>query len=306
MSKDPAGAAAARGDKIGVGIASILVAVFFFSIADAIAKWLGQDYEAAQIVFLRYLFGLIPVAVIVWLGGGGIAALRTRRPLAQGLRALLIFCALLSFFTGLRSLPLAEAIAMAFTAPLWVTALSVPVLRETVGPRRWAAVIVGFVGALIIIRPGTEAFRYEALYILVSALCFALAMLLTRRIAPTETNVAILAYTTLGAALASAPIMPFVWQAPAAEDLLLFLLIGLVGSTAAYFIIVAYRNAPAAVIAPFDYTALIWGSILGWVIWREQPDPLVWAGAIVIALAGIYITRREAAAGRAAAKPPTR
>lgn len=305
MSEDPAGAAAAGGDKVGVGIASILVAVFFFAIADAIAKWLGQDYEAAQIVFLRYLFGLIPVAAIVWFGGGGLAALRTRRPLAHGLRALLIFCALLSFFTGLRALPLAEAIAMAFTAPLWVTALSVPILGETVGPRRWAAVTVGFIGALIIIRPGTDAFRFEALYILVSALSFALAMLLTRRIAPTETNVAILAYTTLGAALASAPIMPFVWQSPAA-DLPLFLLIGLVGGTAAYFVIAAYRHAPAAVVAPFDYTALIWGSILGWIIWREQPEPLVWAGAIVIALSGVYITRREAAAGRPSAPRTTR
>jgi drug/metabolite transporter (DMT)-like permease len=287
----PGGAPAA--DRIGLGIASILAAVFFFAIADALAKWLGQTYEPVQIVFLRYAFGLIPVALLVW-HGGGLAALRTRRPVMHGLRALVIFTALLLLFTGLRHLPLAEAISVAFTAPLFVTALSGPLLGERVRARHWAAVLVGFLGALIVMRPGTGAFQAESLFVLASALCFALTALITRRLSRSESSVAMLAYTTIGAGLASLPIMPFVWRPPAPDDLWLFLAIGLIGGTAGYFVIQAYSNAPPAIIAPFDYTALIWAAILGWIVWQERPEPAVWLGAAIIAASGLYITHREA------------
>jgi drug/metabolite transporter (DMT)-like permease len=291
MTQEPPDIAPAR-DRVGVGIASILLAVFFFSIVDATAKWLGRDYEPVQIVFLRYAFGLLPVAVLVW-RGGGLRALRTRRPGLHALRALLVFLALFTFFSGLRRMPLAEAIAVAFTAPLFVTALSAPLLAEPVGARRWSAVVIGFIGALIMIRPGAAGFRVEALWILAAALSFALAMLLTRRMTRSETNVAMLAYTTLGAGLVSLPLMPFVWRTPAGGDVWLFGLVGLLGGFAAYFVIAAYRHAPAALVAPFEYTALVWGAILGWILWREQPAPLIWAGAAVIVLSGLYITHRE-------------
>ncbi len=290
-------------DRIGLGIGSILLAVLFFSIMDATAKWLGQDYQPVQIVFLRFVFGLLPVALFVW-RGGGLSALRTRRPGLHALRALLIFFALFTFFSGLPRMPLADAIAFAFTAPLFVTALSVPVLGEPVGRRRWAAVLVGFAGALVMVQPGTSGFRFEALWILASALCFAFAMLLTRRMARSETNVAMLAYSTLGAGLLALPLMPFLWKTPAGGDIWLFVLIGLVGGTAAYFIIVAYRNAPAALVAPFEYTALVWAAILGWIIWREQPQPMVWLGAAVIMLSGLYITHRETALARPGVSNP--
>lgn len=297
MTNRPSSIAEPGTERIGVGIASILVAVLFFAIMDATAKWLGQDYEPVQIVFLRHVFGLMPVAAFVW-RGGGLRVLKTRRPGLHALRALLVFVALLTFILGLRRLPLAEAIAFAFTAPLFVTALSMPVLGEPVGARRWGAVLVGFAGALLMTRPGTAGFRIEALWILASALCFALAMLLTRRMARSETNVAMLAYSTLGAGLVGLPLMPFVWRAPAGGDIWLFVLIGLVGGTAAYFVIMAYRNAPAALVAPFEYTALVWGAILGWILWREQPAPVVWLGAAVIILSGLYVTHREAAGAR--------
>ncbi|MDJ0611400.1 MAG: DMT family transporter [Kiloniellales bacterium] len=282
------------------GIAAVCCAVFGFSVADTLAKWLGQEgFTSFQIVFFRYLFGLLPVAVFVW--HAGFAALRTRRPLAHGLRACLLFVALSCFFAGLNYLPLAEAIAIAFLAPLFTTALSRPVLGEPVGPRRWGAVLFGFAGALIMLRPGTAAFQPEALLIVASALCFSSAMLLTRRIAPTETNVAILAYSTLGAGLASLPFQAFVWQPPEPGHLWVFLTLGLIGGVAAYFMIVAYRNAPAAVIAPFDYTAMIWGALFGWVFWQERPEAIVILGAVLIAAAGLYITRREAKLGRQSA-----
>ena len=292
MSTEPAPGGAPTADRIGLGIASIMAAVFCFSIADALAKWLGQTYEPVQIVFLRYFFGMIPAALLVW-HGGGLGVLRTRRPVMHGLRALLVFTALLLLFSGLRRLPLAEAISVFFTVPLFVTALSGPVLGEPVRPRRWAAVLVGFLGALIVIRPGTGAFQAASLYVLASAICFAGMALITRRMSRTETSAALLTYTTLGAGLASLPIVPFVWHPPEPGDLWLFLAIGLIGGTAAYFVIQAFRNAPPAIISPFDYTALIWAALFGWIVWQERPDPAVWLGAAIIAASGLYITHRE-------------
>jgi drug/metabolite transporter (DMT)-like permease len=292
-------------DRIGLGIGSILAAFFIFSIVDGTAKWLGQAYEPVQIVFFAHLFALIPIAVFVW-RNGGLASLRTRRPLAHALRGGLLFATMLLFFTALRGLPLAEAIAVAFTSPLFITALSGPLLGEAVGVRRWAAVIIGFMGALIMVRPGTEAFRPEALLVLTSAFIAALVMLLTRRLTRTETNVALLTYTTVIAGLASLPFAVLAWQAPGSGDLGLFAVVGIGTGSGHYLLVLAYRNAPAAVVAPFDYTKLIWASIFGWLLWRDSPEPAVWIGAAIVAGAGVYITRREMALGRGAREAATR
>ena len=118
-------------------------------------------------------------------------------------------------------------------------------------------------------------------------------MLLTRRMARTETSVAMVTYTSLVAGIASLPFLGFVWRSPGAEDVGLFAVVGIVGGIAAYLLVIAYRNAPAAVIAPFDYTSMIWASLLGWMLWREAPEPAIWIGAAIIALSGIYITHRK-------------
>ena len=299
------------GDHIARGIGCDLTAVICFALVDVLAKWLGEAYPAVQILFFRYFFGLLPVAVFVWLSGG-LSSLRTRRLPMHLLRASLLFVALLLFFEALQSLPLADAIAVAFTAPLFVTALAGPLLGERVGPRRWGAVIFGFLGALIMVQPGSAAFRPEALLVLGSAFAFSLLVTLTRRMTRTETNVALLTYSTLFAGAWSLPFLPFVWQPPAGEDLKFFVLIGLIGGVAAFFVIQAYRHAPVSVLAPFDYTALIWGALLGWLIWREAPGVEVWIGAAIVTAAGVYIARRETGApGRGsgpsanpAARPP--
>ena len=220
----------------------MLAGVFFFSIVDATAKWLGQSYAPVQIVFFQHFFGLIPVAVLVW-RSGGLSSLRTRRPLVHALRGSLLFASMLLFFTALRGLPLAEAIAVTFTLPLFITALSGPLLGEAVGVRRWAAVIIGFMGALIMVRPGTDAFRPEALLVLTSAFIAALAMLLTRRLTRTETDVALVTYTTVIGGLASLPFLVLAWQAPSPGDLGLFALVGIGGGSGAYLLVVAFRNA---------------------------------------------------------------
>lgn len=285
-------------ERTPLGIAFIVASFLGFSMSDAMAKWLGQSFSPVEIVFFRHLFGMLPAAAIVWRVGGW-ASLRTTRPWLHVGRALLLFIAFLAFIWGLTGLPFAEAVAISFTAPLFITALSGPLLGEAVGIRRWSAVAAGFVGMLIMLRPGTDAFSLPAALVLVSALAFALAMLLTRRMARTESNAAMLVYTSIGGMLLCLPVLPLVWQAPLGGDLGNFAFLGIVGGSAAYLMIAAHRHAPAVVLAPYVYTELVWAAIIGWLVWREVPDAGVWLGALVIVLAGIYIAHREARLGKA-------
>ena len=281
-------------ERVGIGLAAIVGAVFLGSVADASAKWFGtQGYAPTQVVFMRYLFGLIPMTV--FLCHSGLGALYTRRPGLHMFRALLGFGSIYFFFWGVTLMPLAEAMAISFTAPLFTTALSRLVLGEHVGIRRWSAVAVGFVGALVVIRPDIEAFRLEAALVIASAFVYALAMIMTRRMSRTETNVAIFTYTTIGAGLISTPFLLLSWHTPSLPHLALFSVFGVIEGCASFLLIIAYRNVVAAVAAPFDYTALVWGAIFGWILWGENPDATVWIGAGIIALAGIYIARRESA-----------
>ncbi len=282
-----------RGEQVALrGVAAISIGVFLFAATDAGAKWLGgRGIHAGEIVFFRYLFGLIPVAIALLLTGT--AGLRTKRPLAHFVRALLMCSAILLFFWGLAYVPLAEAIAVAFSAPLFITALSMPVIGEPVGRHRWAAVAVGFVGMLIILRPGSGVFQVEMLFIIGSAFVFSLAVLMTRLITATETNTAIFTYTTLVSLAAITPLAAANWTPPGLAELAVMGAIGLVGGTAHFLVIIAYRHAPAAVNATFEYSALIWATLWGWALWRETPDTFTLAGAAIIVAAGLYITHRE-------------
>ncbi len=289
--------AAGTQDRIGLGIAGVLIGMFAVSIMDALAKWLGAGYPIAELVFFRYVFALPPALFILWQQRGGRASLALRWKTGHILRAIFALGATYTFFLGLRYLPLAEAISIAFSAPLLVTALSVPILGERVGPRRWAAVVVGFVGVLVMTRPGAGAFRPEALYILAAALCYALTMLVTRRLARSDTTPAIMLSSICISILLSGLALPFGWRTPDAMDFLLLAALGLVGGIGMYFMTQAYRYAPAAVIAPFDYTALLWGTLFGWLVWHELPGANVWLGAAIVIASGLYIVHRETRAG---------
>ncbi len=292
-SKNTSGVHNSGVDNIGLGITAVCFAVFLGSVADASAKWFGtQGYLATQVVFLRYVFGLIPVVFFVYRSGAG--ALYTKRYGMHIVRSFLGFCSILSFFWGITMMPLAEAIAISFTAPLFTTALSVPMLGERVGPRRWAAVGIGFLGALVIIQPGTDAFQPVALVLTLSAFLYACMLNLTRRLSATETNVAMFTYTTIIAGLLSAPLLVLGWQTPSDIHWLMFSGFGIVEGLASFLLIIAYRNMPAAVGAPFDYTSLVWATLFGWLLWQDTPGMIVLVGSSIIILSGIYIARREA------------
>jgi drug/metabolite transporter (DMT)-like permease len=280
------------GETTARGLLAMGVAVFFFSISDAAAKWLGlRGIHAGEIVFFRYLFGLVPMGIAIWLTRG--EGLATQRPLLHLVRALCMCGSLFLFFWGLAYVPLAEAIAIGFTAPIFITALSIPILGERVGPHRWAAVAVGFAGMLVIVQPGAEGFKPQALLIVAAAIVFSFAVLITRRMTASETNTAIFTYTTLVALCAMAPLAAMTWQSPQAIELGVLAMLGLVGGFAHFLVIVAYRHAAASVNASFEYTALVWGTIWGWVLWQETPGPATWIGAAIIVASGIYITVRE-------------
>jgi len=286
-------------DNLLLGIGAMLLGMVLVTVMDATAKWLGEGYPISQVVFFRNLFALPPILLAAWLGGGGWRGLATRQWRLHLLRGCAVLLAIYTFFWGLRFLPLAEAVALAFLAPLFVASLSVPLLGETVGPRRWAAVGVGFLGMLVMLRPGAEVFRWEALLPAAAAFGYALAMILTRRLSRQDSNAAIVFWGTLLGCLVSALFLPFAWRTPPLADLGLLAMMGVVGSLSMYVLTVAYRAAPAAVVAPFEYSALLWGVLLGWLIWRELPDAWVWAGTAVIVAAGLYILHREQRAASA-------
>ena len=282
---------------VAQGLLAMWVAVASFSIADAVGKWGGgEGFAAVQIVFFRYLFGLIPLAMVLW--WSGLEAVRTARPWAHVLRALLLSAALALFFWGLKYVPLADGIAVAFTAPLFITALSVPMLGERVGPARWLAVLVGFAGMLVIVQPGSDTFKPEMAIIVASAFVFALGITYTRKLSRTETVAGMFTWTTLVSLVVFGPLSLLAWKTPEPAHLGGFAALGLIGGAAHYLVGIAYRNAPAAVVAPQEYVALVWGALIGWFMWGDVPSAATWAGAAIVAAAGGFIAVREQRAER--------
>ncbi|KZM49122.1 DMT family transporter [Labrenzia sp. OB1] len=278
--------------QVSTGILLMCAGVACLCVNDAVAKTLTAGYHPIQILFLRNVIAL-PIAVLIALKMGGPAALRSYRPAAHLLRGILWLGAATLFFTGLSLLELAEATALVFAAPIFMTALSAVLLREQVGWRRWFAVVIGFVGVLIIVRPGTGTFQTASLYPVGTAVLYAFLMISARWVDPRESVWTLMIYLVGAGGLLSALLVPFVWVDLRLEDAWLFFAIALFGTAGMTMMTQAFRFAPAAVVAPFDYSALIWASMLGWLIWNEIPDMATYIGAGVIILSGLFIVLRE-------------
>ncbi|MGY6569410.1 MAG: DMT family transporter [Salinarimonas sp.] len=274
------------------GIVLMCIGVAFLTVNDAIAKALTETYSPLQILFVRNVIAL-PVAIVIALTMGGVGALRSYRPITHLLRGALWIAATFLFFTSLMHLKLAEATALIFVAPFFIIAISAMFLGEVVGWRRWLAVIVGFAGVLIVVRPGGAAFQLAFLLPVATAFVYALMMVGARFVDSRESVWTLLLYLTGTGALLSAFIVPLVWIPLRAEDLWLFVAIALFGTTGVTLMTQAFRLAPASVVAPLDYTALIWATALGWVIWSEMPDGATFIGAGVIIASGVSIILLE-------------
>lgn len=275
-----------------LGILIMCAGVLCLALGDAVSKWLGATYDPIQIIFFRTLISLPLIALLARLNGGW-AALRTRRPGVHLLRGLIFAGTMFCFVTGLTLLPLAETTAIAFAAPLFVTLLSGPLLKERVEAVPFAASLVGFAGVLIVVRPGASGFQWGALIVVGAAVCYALMMITARRYGGKERLWAMVFYATLVPLVVSALLLPGVWRTPQGIHWLGFLCSGVLGVGAVSFITLAFRYAPAALAAPFDYTAMVWAVLLGWWLWGEVPDLWVFVGAGVIIASGVAIALHE-------------
>ncbi len=275
------------------GIFFICFAVTLMPVMNAIAKALGGEYPLSQVVWARFTFHFLFMALLFWPRRRW-RLLHTERPMVQFGRSAIMFISNWFFIAALTTVALATASAIMFTAPLIVTALSVPLLGERVGPRRWAAVAIGFAGALIIIRPGGSMLDIGQLLALGSAICFGLYQILTRKVAaidPPETQIL---YTALIAAIVMSAVVPFDFAMPReALHWIMFAALGMIGGVTQYFIIKALQFAPAATVSPYLYGELIGATILGYAMFGDFPDGWTWVGAAIIVASGLYVAYRE-------------
>ena len=276
----------------GRGIACALVAWLLFAGMDAGSKQLAADYSIVQILWLRFL-SLVVIAAWLARRQGGTAAFRTRHFWLQGARSLLLVVEIGLFIWTITVLSLANAHAILAVTPLLVTALSVPLLGERVGIRRWSAIGVAFTGMLIILRPGLGVMHPMALVALLCAAMFALYQILTRIVSRADPPLTTLFYTALVGAAGLTVVGPFHWTTPDAAGWALFGLVAALGAGGHFLLINALQLAPASTLQPYSYTILIWATVVGFGIFGDLPDLATVAGALIIAASGIYTFARE-------------
>lgn len=298
----PLAAAVARNPALR-GIGLMVLAVLLFSTMDMLVKLAAERFPINEILFARNFFAFGPVLWVV-ARSGGVAAIRTRNYRGHIVRSLTGMAAMTFFFASYRALPLGEAVALGSAGTIFMTALSVPLLGERVGLRRWSAVGVGFLGVLIMTRPGFAVFDPGALLALGGAVSYAIAMIAIRKLGRSETNLGIVFHFTLILTVISGLTLPFSFVMPRLVDLPLLVSIGLIGGCAQFAMTAAFRMAPIGLIAPFDYLALVFATGFGFLIWGDVPDIFLVAGAATVVASGLYILHREILLGRARPAAP--
>lgn len=275
------------------GILLMVAAVGFFVTMDSIAKYLSRWYPVPLIVWARYVANLA-ILLAFLAARGDLRLLRTARPGIQLARGLLLALATLLFFTSLSVLPLADANAIGFAMPLFVAALAVPMLGERLEFARLMAIVAGLVGALIIVRPGSDVFTPYALLPLGMAVCNAFYQILTRKVAGLEPPLTSLVWGAIVGAVLLSAAAPFVWVPPqAASHGVLILAIGVLASVGHFLLIKAYEHASATLLVPFTYSALVWAVLLGWLVFGDFPDGWSLVGMGIIVLSGLYLANRQ-------------
>ena len=291
-----------RSNRAGLGISITVLGGLCFAIQDAGIKWLSAEIAVLQILFLRSLFGLVLLRASTVITGETIS-LKVKRPWMLALRSVLNILSWVLFFTSLKYLPLATAVALFFSFPLFLALISVPLLGETVGLRRALAIVVGFVGVLLITNPA-NGLSSPALMMLGAALGWAIVASMTRILGESENTSTMLFYTLLGFAVILLVPQYWLWRTIGIDDYLILLGVAFFGVIAQFSVTKAYAIASPSLIAPFEYTALIWSALLGYLVWSDIPDLYAIAGAALIIGSGVYIIHREAllAAEQRAAK----
>lgn len=267
-----------------------------FPFMNAMVKLLREDFDPAMIIWARYVSHFL-LMLILFLPKHGWSLLKSTQPRIQTGRSILLLTATISYFTALGHVPLATAAIIGFTSPFVVTALSTPILGEQVGWRRWGAVLVGFVGAVIVLRPGTGALHPLAGLVLITAFCYGLYQIYTRKISGSDKAATTITYTALVGAIVSSIAVPFFWQTPQTlKQVVLLSVLGMVGGLGHYFVVRAFQYAQASLLAPMAYGQIVGATLLGFIIFGELPDIWTWVGTSIIISCGLYIGYRERAA----------
>ena len=301
--------------KSGYAILFIVLGMFFISVNDMVIKRFSNEYPLHQMVFLRSAIGMFFTLILIHLEGGW-RILKTDQPGLHALRAVMVFASNMTYFAALAVLPLPDATALFFIAPIMITVLSIPILGERVGPRRWGAVIVGFCGTLIMVRAqgSTQGDVSIWIYLLpiLAALFYASMQVLTRKLAKTKASamafyiqITFVLFCGISGLIVGSgqfvdgvehPSLVFLlraWIVPSAADMSYFVLIGILATGVGYCLSQAYRSAPAATVAPFEYVLLPMSIVWGWVIFADWPGLPVWFGSAIIIAAGLYVIWRE-------------
>jgi drug/metabolite transporter (DMT)-like permease len=295
------------------GILLKIASALMFAAMSAMVRWVSTRVPVGEIVFFRSAFAVLPVlAIYAWRGELG-ATVHTSRPLGHLSRGLIGVVGMASSFAALARLPLAEVTAIGFAAPLITVALAALILHERVRIYRWSAVAIGLVGVLIMLSPHFDLHHAAALYgpgaalgalfALSSAVCSAGSTIQIRRLTGSETTSAIVFYFSLISALAGLVTLPFGWTLPDWTTLAILVGIGFLGGIGHLLLTVSFRLAPASVVAPFDYTTILWAFILGYAVFGEVPAPVVFAGAAAVIAAGLFVIWRERRLGLERARP---
>ncbi len=269
----------------------MLLTMGLFVTMDGLAKWLTQSYPVPQVIWARYVFHFALLAL--FLNWRLLPTLRSRNLKLQIGRSLLLVVTTTLFFFGISQVQLATASALMLVAPLLVTLLSIPLLKEQVGPRRLASVAVGFLGALVILRPGGELFDLAALLPLAAACTYALYQITTRMLSAVDTPLTTLVYTALVGALLSTMVVLFVWRTPDTLGWVVMIATGGLGAVSQFCLIKAFQAAPASTVTPFGYSAILWATLYGWLLFGDLPDSWTLIGAAIIVASGLYVWHRE-------------
>jgi drug/metabolite transporter (DMT)-like permease len=273
------------------GILMLCAATMCFSLSDATAKFLTGSLPPIEIAWVRYV--VFTLLASLGMKRGGLASVGTRRPVLQALRGLGVAGSALLFIFALSRLPIAQATTINAVSPLLTVALSGPILREVVGLRGWVGVLAGFIGVLVVVRPGTSAFPPAAFLVLGSSLCWSAAVLITRRMAATERSAVTVFWTAASGLVALSLLLPIGFVVPTPSSLALTLMVGFISSGGQWLTILAYRHAAASVLAPLSYVQLIWSTGLGFLLFHATPDGWTLLGAAIIAGSGVYTVQRE-------------
>ena len=292
-----------------------VLSALIFALMWGLIRWLGGQVPLGEMVFFRSACGIIPVVVIYAWRRELAAAVRTSRPLGHVGRGLISVAAMFSNFGALTRLPLADATAISFVTPLVTVALAALILKERVRVYRWSAVGVGFIGVMVTVVPHLSpgqlagAGAIGSALALIASFCNAGTVIQTRRLTTTETTSSIVFYFSLFVAMAGLLTLPFAWHTPDAKQLGALVLLGILGGLGHIILTESYRFAPASVIAPFDYTAMLWAFLVGYAMFGELPHALVYVGSAIVAGAGLFVIWRERRLGlqrvKSAEGPPT-